>query len=551
ADSLSVMMVHRSPLGTSFELTDYADWLRERPNLALGDPTFWTTIQTQMAPELDEQVALLSSGRAPPPVVESEQIHLLVRSAIAAQVRGLCFASRTPLDAPDPATRQRALTLEFINIELELIQPWLAAGTLSSTASGVDIDGANPGVDVAVLQTERTRLLVPIWSSENGDQFVPDQLAANDITYVVPGVSEATDAFEITPGGLTPLGRQRKRGGLHIKIAEFGMNSLALLTVEPAVGGLTQRLPAVGPRLAAIKRELVEYKLDRVARTDGELAKLAHPVKRSSELLGGAREHLRSATAAEASRSFAAAMQETERAARSLRLLARAHWENATDELASPLASPLAVNLVTLPQHWLVWAELKAAGRGPNQLPGGDMEDFRKMLRGGWELSRYGRQVLMSGEHSPTEPHSGRKNLHLSSAPADPLNPPALVETAPLWVRTPPVPVMAGQWYAIRGWVRVPAPITGSHDGLLIIDSLGGDPLAERIEKTEGWREFTLYRVAPRTGSMTVTIALTGLGEAWIDDLTIEPLVIRLSPRPVWPPPAPRATERRVNAGRQ
>lgn len=549
ADSLSVMMVHSSPLGTGFELTDYADWLRERPNLALGDPTFWTTIQTQMAPELEEQVALLSSGRAPKPVVESEQIRLLVRSAMAAQVRGICFASRTPLDAPDPATRQRALTLESINIELELIQPWLAAGTLSSTAPGMNIDGENPGVNVAILQTERTRLLVPLWSGKSGDQFVPDQLAANDITFVVPGVSEATDAFEITTGGLTPISRQRKRGGLHLKIAEFGMHSLALLTVEPAVGGLTQRLPAVGPRLAAIERELVEYKLDRVSKTDSELAKLGHTVKKSGEWLNGAREHLRSATTSLNSRSFAAAMQDTERAARSLRLLARAHWKDASDELSSPMASPLSANFVTLPQHWLVWAELKAAGRGANQLPGGDMEDFQQMRRDGWEISRYGRQVLMSGEHSPIEPHSGRYNLRLSSSPADPLNPPALVETAPLWVRTPPIPVAAGQWYVIRGCVRVPAPITGSHDGLLIIDSLGGKPLAERIEKTEGWREFTLYRAAPRTGTMTVTIALTGLGEAWIDDMIIEPLVIRLSPRPVQPPVPARAAERRKNPG--
>ena len=112
-------------------------------------------------------------------------------SAIAAQVRGLCFASRTPLDAPDPITRQRALTLEAINLELELIQPWLAAGTLVSSVPGANIDGENPGVHAAILQTERTRLLVSVWSGKGGDQFVPDQSAGNDITFVVPGAPEA------------------------------------------------------------------------------------------------------------------------------------------------------------------------------------------------------------------------------------------------------------------------------------------------------------------------------------------------------------------------
>ena len=230
-------------MGTGFELTDYADWLRERPNLALGDPTFWTTIQTQMAPELVEQVALLSSGRAPTPVVESEQIRLLVRSAMAAQVRGICFASRTPLDAPDPATRQRALTLESINIELELIQPWLAAGTLSSSVPGMNIDGENPGVNVAILQN-RTHAVAG--SLVVGQERRPVRArpvgCQRHHLHRARRVGGHGRLRNYCRAGLTPLGRQRKRGGLHLKIAEFGMNSLALLTVEPAVGGLTQRL---------------------------------------------------------------------------------------------------------------------------------------------------------------------------------------------------------------------------------------------------------------------------------------------------------------------
>jgi hypothetical protein len=59
----------------------------------------------------------------------------------------------------------------------------------------------------------------------------------------------------------------------------------------------------------------------------------------------------------------------------------------------------------------------------------------------------------------------------------------------------------------------------------LIIDSLGGEPLAERIEKAEQWKEFTLYRAATGSGGVSVTFAMTGYGEAWIDDVTIEPLV--------------------------
>jgi hypothetical protein len=189
------------------------------------------------------------------------------------------------------------------------------------------------------------------------------------------------------------------------------------------------------------------------------------------------------------------------------------------------------MSFVTLPQYWFVAPELQAARHGANLLPGGDMEHFREMLRRGWSMPHFDQPyVRIKGEHSPVEPHAGRYSLHLSCASADPEKPTEQVATAPIWVNTPPVAVQSGQWLCIRGWVRIPAAIAGSRDGLMIIDSLAGEPLAERIRETTGWRAFTLYRVAPKTGYVTLTIALTGVGEAWIDDLAIEPLTLRSAP---------------------
>jgi hypothetical protein len=104
----------------------------------------------------------------------------------------------------------------------------------------------------------------------------------------------------------------------------------------------------------------------------------------------------------------------------------------------------------------------------------------------------------------------------------EPGKPPAQIESPPLWITSPPVAVQAGELLRIQGWVHVPRPITGSVDGLLIVDSLGGEALAGRIDKTPRWQQFTLYRVAPQAGPVTVTFALTGIGEAWLDDVTIQ-----------------------------
>ena len=56
----------------------------------------------------------------------------------------------------------------------------------------------------------------------------------------------------------------------------------------------------------------------------------------------------------------------------------------------------------------------------------------------------------------------------------------------------------------------------------MVVDSFAGEALADRIGQTNGWRQFALYRVAPQSGPMCVTFALSGLGEAWLDDVAIQ-----------------------------
>ena len=55
-------------------------------------------------------------------------------------------------------------------------------------------------------------------------------------------------------------------------------------------------------------------------------------------------------------------------------------------------------------------------------------------------------------------------------------------------------------------------------------DSFSGEALADRIGKTKGWRQFALYRIVPQSGPMCVTFALSGIGEAWLDDVAIQVL---------------------------
>ena len=218
-----------------------------------------------------------------------------------------------------------------------------------------------------------------------------------------------------------------------------------------------------------------------------------------------------------------AAAQNAQRAMRSLRLVERAYWDAAVKGLASPVTSPAAVSFETLPFHWRLYDRLARCRFGPNRIAGGDFEDLDTMIRAGWRYVQHGTSnIQTAADLAPDAAHSGRLGLRLAAAAVDPKNPPAVVETPPVLFSSPPVQVEAGQIVCVYGWVRVPEPITGSADGLLIVDSLSGETLADRIGRTGGWRQFLLYRVAPQSGAMGVTFALSGLGEAHLDDVVIQ-----------------------------
>jgi hypothetical protein len=71
----------------------------------------------------------------------------------------------------------------------------------------------------------------------------------------------------------------------------------------------------------------------------------------------------------------------------------------------------------------------------------------------------------------------------------------------------------------------VPQEITGSADGALFYDDAGGEPLGVRVSNLPHWRQIHLYRRVPQSGQIAVTVALTGIGTAYFDDIRIEPLI--------------------------
>lgn len=532
---LDILVSRRHPLGSSLELRDFAVWVRERPRLARPGTPLWTTVQTELPTPLVEQLAGLGARQAGLGIVGEDQLRLLVHAAVSSGVRGLHFETQRRLDGDDAASRIRAAALELVNLQLRVIEPWLAAGTFSSTVTGNVAD-----VSAALLKTERAQLLLPMWLAP-GAQYVPGQSAGLGVTLVSAGVPESAAAYEITPAGARALQHNRVTGGKRIVLDDLGLTSAVLLTQDPlALSRVKRELLSTQSRAAELAVELAEHKLSAVSELDAQMRSLGRSVREADRWLTESRGQLALAQGALGRGAFQQAWDACERSRRPLQVLARAHWEQSLAELATPGSSPPATALATLPQHLALHREVRGITAQPNRLPGGDFEDLSRTMRSGWQHLEHPHPGLASGAELSTHgAHSGRSCLRLRVWAPETQQAPGLVESPPVWVTSAAVPVEAGQLLRIRGWVDVPTAVTGSVDGLMAFDSLAGQALALRFGETKGWREFTLYRVAPRSGEVTVTFALTGLGEARVDDVAIE--VIRPLSAPGAGPPAGNA----------
>ena len=537
-----VLLLDRSPAGTSLDAADFVEWLAQWPRLARPGTPHWATVQTEPAESLVRQMAAFSStDRRATLALEAGQIRLLAHAALASGARGICCDSRSRLDAGDPATRLRAATLESLNLELDAIEAWAAAGSVQATVASTD-----PEVRVAVLATERARLLLPLRTPQSA-QLVMGAADTRPLSLVVPNVPDDNRAYLLTIAGLSPLRQERRPGGLRITLEGNRPAAIVVLTQDPLViSGLARKLAATRKRAAGAHREIAALSLDAARQVERETAGRLDPQTTLAQSLDEAEAGLRQCDALLAAGDYAGARVASDRAVRAVSRVRYAHWQKATEQFPSPVASPFCTQFATLPLHYAMADRLQGSRLGENELSGGDFEDLQRMVDAGWrhlQLAPGG--VKTHVELSPDDRHSGRFSLRMSAWREQEDAEDGLVETTPVWVTGPRVAVSPGRIVRIHGFVKTRQPLAGSFDGVMVIDSLGGPALAHRVRPGPDWQEFTLYRATGAADHLTVTLALTGLGSARFDDVTVTPLEVNAPMAAAGPGTARQTTGRR------
>lgn len=536
---LDLVGLSRHVLNSGLTLTEFRDEILRRRDRAWPGTCCFTWIQTEPAPELLE----LAAQAGAMPVLEPEQIRLQVYAALAAGCRGIGYWTTTPLDAELPGARERQLMLTQLNLELSLLEPWLATGSggqlisftvepqagAKAKASVEATRDAERELKAALIRSEHGALVLPMWL-ENHSQFVPGSLSSNTATIVVPGGGETATAWLITTTGrVQNLNRETVAGGIRISVPKFDQTAAILVTSDLSViEQINQRISQTQERSAAVTVELCRHKLERVRSVDQELTQLGVGHADARPLLGQAKLQFDMAEARLKQQDYHTARQYAQVALQLARRLQRLHWERATAKLPSPLSSPYALCFQTLPAHWRLTRAIEQldAAREPNKLPSGDFEDLDTLIAAGWRHEQKPTTDVQSAAELHPAGHQGRSSMRLAVEPT--VREPATFDFhfPPVSVTSPAVTVHAGHLARISGWVKTPYPIERSQEGLVIYDSLLGKTGAVRVANASEWQRFEVWRVAPDSRTMTVSLEMHGLGEVLIDDLKITTVAV-------------------------
>jgi hypothetical protein len=559
--NVNLLGVHRWPLMTAMDLKDYREWIHQRQLLANPGSFLWTWVQTHMP---DWYTTLLyergsHEGFDEPIGPQPEQIRLLTWTALGAGCRGLGFWSDRFL-ADSHQGRDRLLGLALLNQELEMLEPLL----LTADGPAQWIDTNLPDVKAAVLRTAKGLLVLPMWLGA-GAQFVPGQEASAHLNIVVPQVPQGTQAWEITPGEVRGLRVERVVGGTRVFLPEFGLTTAIIFTADNNVVVRFQEQCRARHQLAAQwTYELAVQELQKVWRVEEQLERDNHTLPDGAALLKDARDRLKVAKEYWDGHRFTDAYREGQRVLRPVRILMRAQWEKATKGLITPVSSPYAVSFFTLPRHYKFMDEFQHAKAGANVLHGGSFEDDPGASpQDAWtpqqttldDVTLVHERVSEIAIEKPKEtkkdakkagakdekkddkkdpkaaagprqdlPIVGSRCLMLQVKPKDKDAVPQALERTFLAMQSPTVRLRPGTLVKVSGWIRIPKALTATTDGALLYDSAAGEPLAYRLRAPTVWAQIILYRRVPASGTINVTVALTGIGEVYFDDIKIEPM---------------------------
>lgn len=504
---VDILGLGSEPIGTNFPLNRYSDWIRNRAGQR-NQPT-WVDIQTEVPVSVTRQLITFLDAKPELPL-EHEQIKFMFYEAVTAGARGIRFLSRSRLDQANPAAQFRVQSIQSVLLHADQLSPWTGGGLLQK------IDSSQASEQVHSIRLAGSNLLLAQrttgfeqWSC--GD-ISPGQIAIGDS---ITSVGDRIHAID--ENGIRLLA-QPSTSSRSLVLPSSYVDSF-LITNDPLLIQAVneQSISAVN---IPLRMSLTRQGLGMLSRFE----LLTPVIGQGFPAVGAARQQaetsLRNAEQIANAGDTQTALERIDMADSQIAATRRSLLEQQRQFANGNISAPLLTHFSLLPHHLLLAQELAGNTWNPNSLPGGDFENLGQMTQAGWK-NRRNQKAGLSTQVELTREASvgGDYGLKLSVNSGSGLS--TVVGTDPLRIESAGVTIRKGQLIRIHGYVNLPQPLTGGEDGLRITDSIAGPGMATRVLQTGGWQQFTIYRFAPRNGEISIEFAMSGVGQAMLDEVTI------------------------------
>ena len=505
---VNVVNVGAPTIATNFRARDFSDYVKR--SVTTAAKPLWADIQTEVPSSLKKQVAAFA-GAQPQLPVEHQQLKFQLYEALSGGARGVRFLSRIRLDGQDPESRLRTAGIRWVLGHCQQIERWAAGGL----AERFQLASEN-GLEVHSLRLAGSQVML-VQRTSGFEQWVCGDWTPKSIEFLAPAGSN-NQAYLINELGANLLPDKRQGNTPRIQIPNCPFATAILVTDDPTTVQVIDQGSNSIQTAIQLRQNLVSQSVGYLQLIEQQLAttEIGFPIlgsagRQTETSLSNVQRMLSAGNNEQALRFL-------EQADAILAAARRNVLENQKRQGSNHISSPMLNHFGLVTSHFITSQQLAGSIWNPNSLTAGDFENLQQMSAAGW-VNRRDNSAGLSTRVSleKTAAAAGEYGLQMSVSANGISTAPQAV---PIWIESAEVHVKRGQLVRIHGMVNV-SNMSASGDGLMITDSLGGPDIALRIQKTDGWQKFTIYRAASRNGKVRIKIAMTGIGVAKIDEVTI------------------------------
>ena len=517
---VSFLRLSQLTYGTPFSLDQFEDFLASKSML---DRPFITDIQTTLPHEVMNQ-AKLAGGESVSPWLSFDQIQQLVFRAVKQGSRGLVFDSPKNLEQTDRRHSSIVNRLTRINAELMQVAPWLSGGTLrqfnpsrgrNSSRHVAAFSGDQWVQDSVVLELDRSQM---VWVSHHNRRR-----DRNPKPLFISTNQKSPRVRRVTSNGISSIHQKLVNGRIAVELVGdekmevliASEDSIAFKYVQDSI----QTFPHQG--ILALRLEILKSEQDGL---QSLLEKLSRKGIRNPIVYSALQESAKSLILGD---RFVRENQPSSALATIIKL------QRQIDEVKTAISEKLLPDQKVLTsaftsdfkllENSIAASEFMAqATWSENRLKESSFLNVQELAKSGWKQNLNESGGIQAGVRLvETDFKDGiRPVMAITAWHSNGQN--VQADVTPIWLSSPQFDIQKKQFFRIEGWIKIDRKIENSHDGFMIIDSVGGPILAHREYETNGWKKFTIERITANDSGLQLVFALTGTGKVELAGLSIK-----------------------------